>query len=160
MSPDEIQSKELDPDRTDQVPILEGTILDQDVADDAVPMERAPVSAVPLASPGPETLRVASDFARPPAVDLPSLTESVRSVEERIARQSAEHEALSRLYEKTRNAEGVAAARVNTLTEELAAARSALAMEQHRFQEAERALAEKNITAEHARKRADELIRD
>jgi chromosome segregation ATPase len=160
MSPDEIQSKELDPDRTDQLPILEGTILDQDVADDAVPMERAPVSAVPLASPGPETLRVASDFARPPAVDLPSLTESVRSVEERIARQSAEHEALSRLYEKTRNAEGVAAARVNTLTEELAAARSALAMEQHRFQEAERALAEKNITAEHARKRADELIRD
>jgi chromosome segregation ATPase len=160
MSPDEIQSKELDPDRTDQLPILEGTIWDQDVADDAVPMERAPVSAVPLASPGPETLRVASDFARPPAVDLPSLTESVRSVEERIARQSAEHEALSRLYEKTRNAEGVAAARVNTLTEELAAARSALAMEQHRFQEAERALAEKNITAEHARKRADELIRD
>jgi FHA domain len=160
MSPDEIQSKELDPDRTDQLPILEGTILDQDVADDAVPMERAPVSAVPFASPGPETLRVASDFARPPAVDLPSLTESVRSVEERIARQSAEHEALSRLYEKTRNAEGVAAARVNTLAEELAAARSALAMEQHRFQEAERALAEKNITAEHARKRADELIRD
>jgi hypothetical protein len=160
MSPDEIQSKELDPDRTDQLPILEGTIWDQDVADDAVPMEQAPVSAVPLASPGPETLRVASDFARPPAVDLPSLTESVRSVEERIARQSAEHEALSRLYEKTRNAEGVAAARVNTLAEELAAARSALAMEQHRFQEAERALAEKNITAEHARKRADELIRD
>ena len=160
MSPDEIQSKELDPDRTDQLPILEGTIPDQDVADDAVPMERAPVSAVPLASPGAGTLRVASDFARPPVVDLPSLTESVRSVEERIAWQSAEHEALSRLYEKTRNAEGVAAARVNTLAEELAAARSALAMEQHRFQEAERALAEKNITAENARKRADELIRD
>jgi chromosome segregation ATPase len=160
MSPDEIQSKELDPDRTDQLPILEGTIPDQDVADDAVPMERAPVSAVPLASPGAGTLRVTSDFARPPVVDLPSLTESVRSVEERIAWQSAEHEALSRLYEKTRNAEDVAAARVNTLAEELAAARSALAMEQHRSQEAERALAEKNITAENARKRADELIRD
>jgi len=160
MTPDDSQPEEADPDRTDKLPILEDEIADQDVQDDAVPLARMPVSAVPSASSGPATLRVASDFARPPAVDLPSLAESVRSVEERITRQSAEYEALSRLYEKTRNAEGIAVARVNTLTEELSAARSALAMEQHRFQEADRALVEKNTIAENARKRADELMRE
>ena len=41
-----------------------------------------------------------ADFVRPLGVDLPSLAESVRSVEERIARQNAEYEALTRSYER------------------------------------------------------------
>lgn len=157
MTADNSHPEERDPDRTDRLPILEGEVPGQDLEDDAVPLEHAPPSA--------GTLAVASrtesmDFARPARVDLPSLAESVRSVEERISRQSAEYEALNQLYEKSRSAESIAAARVGTLTEELAAARSALAMEQRRFQEADRALTEKNTIAENARKRADELMRD
>ena len=45
------------------------------------------------------------EFIRPSPVDLPSLAESVRSVEARIARQNAEYEALSVLYERARDAE-------------------------------------------------------
>ena len=46
-------------------------------------------------------------------VDLPSLAESVRSVEERIARQNADYEALNRSYEKARDAQ-LAAGRART----------------------------------------------
>ena len=70
------------------------------------------------------------DFVRPSAVDLPSLAESVRSVEERIARQNAEYEALSRAYERAREAEAAAVARANALAADLAAARAALEAEQ------------------------------
>ena len=58
---------------------------------------------------------VPADFVRPSSVDLPSLAESVRSVEERIARQSAEYEALNRAYEHSREAELASVARANAL---------------------------------------------
>jgi hypothetical protein len=92
------QPQELDLDRTDRLPILEGVIIDSDVADDAVPMDRAAsaLGASVLAG-GAQT-----DFSRPSPIDLPSLAESVRSVEERIARQSADYDALSRAYEAAR----------------------------------------------------------
>src|SRR5277367_5354576 len=160
MAPDNIKSTELDPDRTDRLPILEGTITDEDVADDAVPLERAPVSAAPSASASPAPLRVAGDFSRPAAVDLPSLAESVRSVEERIARQSADYEALSRLYDRARDAESAAAARADALSAELAAAQSTLAVEQHRAREMDRALAERSAAANTAESRVEEALRE
>ena len=84
----------------------------------------------------------ASDFSRPAGLDLPSLADSVRSVEERIARQNADYEALNRLYEKARDAQLAAGTRADTLASELAAAQSALAVEQHRVREMERVLSE------------------
>ena len=86
------QPQEMDLDKTDKLPILEGVIFDEDVADDAVRMDRASAPS-------------GNEFVRPSAIDLPSLAESVRSVEERIARQNAEFEALTRAYERARDAE-------------------------------------------------------
>ena len=49
------------------------------------------------------------------ALDLPSLADSVRSVEERIARQNADYEALNDLYEKARDAQLAAGTRADML---------------------------------------------
>jgi hypothetical protein len=98
MALENAQPQETDLDKTDILPILEGVLSDSDVADDAVRLEHA------AAAPGPSVLagRTQTDFSRPSPIDLPSLAESVRSVEDRIARQSAEYEALSRSYEAAR----------------------------------------------------------
>src|ERR1700744_468549 len=114
------QPQEIDLDKTDRLPILEGVLFDDDVADDAVRMDRAP-SGAPLLTSAPQ-----SDFVRPSAIDLPSLAESVRTVEERIARQNPEYEALPRSYERIRESETQAAGRAGTLERELAAIRTAL----------------------------------
>ena len=53
----------------------------------------------------------------------------VRSVEERIARQNADYEALNRLYEKSRDAQLAAGTRADLLASELGTANSALAKE-------------------------------
>ncbi len=83
-----------------------------------------------------------SSFDRPP-VDLPLLAESVRSIELRIERQNAEYEALSRSYERAREAESAANARASALEKDLAAARSALESEQARSRDIEKTLAER-----------------
>src|SRR5271163_3328036 len=115
------QSQEVDLDRTDKLPILEGVLFDPDIQDDAVRMEdTATVPAIALKSSG------AADFVRPSAVDLPSLAESVRSVEVRIDRQNAEYEALSRSFERLRESESAATARAIALDRDLASARTAL----------------------------------
>ncbi len=44
MAADNSESEESDLDRTDKLPILEGTIADQDVEDDAVPLVQAPLA--------------------------------------------------------------------------------------------------------------------
>ncbi|HME38442.1 MAG TPA: FHA domain-containing protein [Steroidobacteraceae bacterium] len=124
-----------DLDRTDQLPILAGVTFDQDVEDDAVRMDFSTrldntARMERAGSPGPVSSAagagMAADFVRPSPVDLPSLAESVRSVEERIARQHAEYEALTRAYERARDAESAAVARANALAADLAAARTAL----------------------------------
>ncbi len=130
------QSPEVDLDRTDQLPILEGVRFDPDVEDDAVRMEHA--AAVEL--PGSATT---GEFIRPSPVDLPLLAESVRSIELRIERQNAEYEALSRSYERAREAESAANARASALEKDLAAARSALESEQARSRDIEKTLAER-----------------
>jgi hypothetical protein len=157
MAQDSSQSKESDLDRTDKLPILEGVIFDPDVEDDAVRMDATSVlpSAAVTAGQSPQP-----DFSRPPGVDLPSLAESVRSVEERIARQNAEYEALSRLYEKSRDSELAAMARTNALTSDLAAVQTTLAVEQHRAREMDRTLQENHAAVEVARTRAEEALRE
>jgi chromosome segregation ATPase len=145
------QPQELDLDKTDRLPILEGVIFDADVADDAVRMDRPPVaSGASLVSSS-----LQNDFVRPSSIDLPSLAESLRSVEERIARQNAEYDSLARSYERARDAEGVAGARANTLEKELATARAALDLEHARARDLEKSAAENSAALEAARFRAE-----
>ena len=76
--------------------------IDHDVEDDTV--RAGAYGAVRRARPSLRASRHSRTSRVRRRVDLPSLAESVRSVEERIARQGAEYEALSRLYEKARDA--------------------------------------------------------
>jgi chromosome segregation ATPase len=149
------QSPEIDLDKTDRLPILEGMPLDPEVADDAVPMDQTAV--LPAGSFG---AGAHSDFARTSGVDLPSLAQSVRSVEERIARQNTEYEALTRAFERARDAEAALSQRAQALTAELAAARTALDAEQSRSHDLERVLAERGTAAETARSRAEAALRE
>lgn len=146
---DNSQSQEVDLDRTDRLPILDGTLIDSDVEDDAVRLDFSPVMP-----------SVKSEFPRSVGVDLPSLAESVRSVEERIARQNAEYEALSKSFEKTRDAEAAAVSKAQALATELTALRVALEAEQARAREVDKTLVEKNAAAEVARARIEEMLRD
>ena len=138
---------ESDLERTDRLPILEGTQSDADVADDAVPMDQA-------------ALLAQSEVLRPSSVDLPSLAESVRSVEKRIARQNAEFESLTRAYEIARDAEAALGQRTRELKVDLAAARAAFESEQGRARELERAVAERSSAIETERSRVEEALRE
>jgi chromosome segregation ATPase len=140
------QPQEMDLDKTDKLPILEGVLFDEDVLDDAVRMDRA--------APG------AGNFVRPSAIDLPSLAESMRTVEERIARQNAENEALTRSFERARNAETEALARAGMLERDLAAVRAALETECVRSRDFEKSSLEKGAALDAARARAEEAARE
>jgi hypothetical protein len=150
------QPQETDLDKTDRLPILEGDFYDPDVADDAVRMER--VGSAPGASLAATS--EPAEFVRPSPVDLPSLAESMRSVEERIARQTAEYDALTRSYERTRDAEAAAITRANAAERDLAKVRTTLESEQIRLQEMERALTEKDGSVEGVPSRAEEERRE
>ena len=125
MVPDNSQSQDVDLDRTDKLPILEGVSFDDDVADDAVRLDYSPVAN-----------SVKSEFRRSSSADLPSFAESVRSVEERIARRNADYEALTRSHEKARAAEAEAALRAASLASDLTAARAAADLAQTRMEDA------------------------
>jgi chromosome segregation ATPase len=142
-------SAETDLDKTDQLPILDSTQFDQDVEDDAVPPDQTVVLPGPLL-----------DFVRPSGVDLPSLAESVRSVEQRISRQNAEFESLTRAYERARDAESALGQRANALAVDLAAARTALESEQARSRELDRVLSDRSGSIETARSRVEEALRE
>jgi chromosome segregation ATPase len=141
---------DVDLDKTDQLPILEGAAFDEDIQDDAVPIDRTavlPGFVPPVAQP---------DFVRPSAIDLPSLAESVREVEERIARQNAEFEALTRAYERARDAEGAQGQRADALAADLAEARAALAARDATIVQVLHSLGERDaqlsaLQAEHAK---------
>jgi hypothetical protein len=137
MATKKIQTPEPDLDRTDKLPVLEGVRFDSDVEDDAVTMDHSPAPEEPPVG------GAAPDFIRASAVDLPSLAESVRSIELRIDRQNAEYEALSRSYERAREAESAANGRASALEADLAAARSALESEQARSRDIEKTLVER-----------------
>lgn len=150
MAVEKNQPQEMDLDKTDKLPILEGVIFDEDVLDDAVRMERTL----------PGTAVLTSDFVRPSPIDLPSLAESVRSVEERIARQNAEFEALTRSYERARDAESAALARVGALERDLAAARAVLEAEQARSRDFEKSSIAQSVAMEAARSKTEEVVRE
>ncbi len=156
MAFDKGQSKEIDLDRTDKLPILEGISIDDDVADDSVRLEYSATLPGTVLVTNPSI----APEVRPSGLDLPSLAESVRSVEERIARQNADYEALNRLYEKARDAQLAAGTRADELASELTVAQSALAVEQHRLREMHAALAEKSAATEQMRLRTDEAMRE
>ncbi len=96
-----------------------------------------------------------ADFLRPSPVDLPSLAESMRTVEERIARQQADYESLSRTYQRSRESESAALARFAALERDAALLRATLESEQVRVKEHERALAERHAASESSRSRAE-----
>jgi chromosome segregation ATPase len=150
------QPQEIDLDKTDRLPILEGVFYDPDVADDAVRMESVGGAA------GTSLIanNIQSDFVRPSPIDLPSLAESVRSVEERIARQTAEYDALTRSYERTRDSEAAASTRANAAERDLAVVRTTLESEQIRLREMEKTLTEKSSTVEAERSRAEGASRE
>jgi chromosome segregation ATPase len=157
MAMEHSHSPEVDLDRTDRLPILDGTMFDHDVEDDAVRMDQTAVlSAPPVAA----ASSVPTDFIRPSGVDLPSLAESVRTVEERIARQNAEYEALTRAYDRARDAEAALGQRANALAADLAAARTALESEQQRSRDLDRVLADRASLVETARSRVEEALRE
>jgi hypothetical protein len=158
MATEQTHSPETDLDKTDRLPILDATLFDHDVEDDdAVRMDSTTVMpSFPVAA----TPGAATEFVRPSGVDLPSLAESVRSVEERIARQNAEYEALTRAYERARDAESASGQRANALAVDLAAARAALEAEQHRSREMDRTLADRSGSMEAARSRVEEALRE
>jgi len=147
--PDKSQSHDVDLDRTDKLPIREGTSFDVDVADDAVRLDYSPVAK-----------SVKSESRRPSSAALPSLAESMRSVEERIARRNAEYEALTRSQEKARVAEAEAAARAASLASDLAGTRALLESELARSQELGKALAAQSAAAELAKTRMEEALRE
>jgi len=155
MSFDKIQSTESELDRTDKLPILVGVSIDEDVEDDSVRLDYSatmPGTSIVTSAPS-------ADY-RSSGLDLPSLAESVRSVEERIARQNADYEALNRLYERARDAQLASGTRADELASELSIAHSTLAVEQHRARELQTALIERNTAAEQVRVRAEEALRE
>lgn len=161
MIPDnDIVQPEVDLERTDRLPILDSAEFDDDVGDDSVLLEHVPVAT-----------SIKQDFSRPSAVDLPSLADSVRSVEERIARQNAEFETLNRAYENALKAEAAATTRAEAIAAEQSAAhvrfeteqaelRGRFEAEQARLREAERAIVEKNAALEVAHGRVEQAARD
>jgi pSer/pThr/pTyr-binding forkhead associated (FHA) protein/predicted nucleic acid-binding Zn-ribbon protein len=161
MAIDHSQSQESDLDRTDKLPILQDVSIDEDVEDDSVRLEYSVPPGQVAAPPAPLSVAHpnAPDFARP-GLDLPSLADSVRSVEERIARQSADYDALNKLYEKARDAQLAAGTRADALASELSAAQSTLAVEQHRAREMQRLLSEGSALTEASRARAEESARE
>ena len=148
---------ESDLEKTDRLPVLPGILVASDVADDAVPLDHTAV--LPGTAFGSPQV-VQPDFVRPSSVDLPSLAESVRSVEERIARQNAEYQALTRAYERARDVEAASAARANSLAVDLADARTALEGELARSRELERISADRSSALDAARARVEEALRE
>jgi chromosome segregation ATPase len=134
------QPQEVDLERTDRLPILEGAQFDAEFEDDSIRMDHP--AAVAEASPALNG-DAAGEFVRPSPVDLPSLAESVRSVEVRIERQTAEYESLRRSYERVQEAEAAATARATVLEKDLAEVQGVLEAQLARSREIEKTLADK-----------------
>ncbi|HWJ35716.1 MAG TPA: FHA domain-containing protein [Steroidobacteraceae bacterium] len=152
MAIDNSQPQEVDLDRTDKLPILDGTLIDADVEDDAVRMDFAP--AVPS---------IKSESARPAGADGPLPAARARAGEDGVARQSAEFEALKQAYQKSREAEAAAGARAQALAADLGELRVTLESERARSREidkATRARIESNLRESERHQRESRTLRD
>src|ERR1700730_8904474 len=139
MALEKTQPQEVDLERTDRLPILDGTMVDEDVEDDAVRLDYSP--------------------AVPSVADLASRTESVRALDGGRAGENPEPDALKQAYDNARGAEPVVA-RAQAPAADFAGQRAMLESEQARSRELERALAENTVAAEAARVRFEETLRD
>jgi chromosome segregation ATPase len=176
MAIEQNQNQELDLEKTDRLPVLTAD-YDPDFADDAVRMDGSPgMNAVArlnsldttaerpalsegfINAPALASSNLSSDFIRPSPVDLPSLAETLRAVEERIAHQQAEYEVLSRSFARARDSEEAAKLRAGELDADLSAVRELLEAEQARTREQEKNLTERAAVMEAARNRADEAL--
>jgi len=166
-------SQELDLERTDRLPILTADYLDPSVADDAVRMnpvarvsssdttaERPALTEGFANAPALASGNLSADFIRPSPVDLPSLAETLRAVEERIAHQQAEYEILSRSFDRARDSEEAAKLRAGQLEADLASVRTLLESTQARIREQDKNLEERAAALEAARARAEEALRE
>lgn len=106
-----------------------------------------------------ETKRDEAKSAEPTSA-LPSLTESVRSVEEKIARQNAQQESLRRDLDRARAAASAAETRSDALLSELGTLRALLDTERERAQHRDQALEASNGAAERARAHSEQAIRE
>src|SRR5450631_766701 len=129
---------------------------DVEVTIDLDPLHHAGTKFPPPVS----TARAVAEFVRPSGIDLPSRTQSVRSMEERIERQQADYEQLTRTYERSKDAESSATARANAFAAELSAARKTIESEQKRARELDRALTEKIASTDTVRSRSEEVLRE
>ena len=86
--------------------------------------------------------------------------EAIRSLEQQIARQLDEHEMLTRSYERLKETESAATARVAALSAEFAVVRGMLESEQSARRNLERALAESTASYDSTRSRGDEAARE
>lgn len=139
MSNESGQPEDSDSEMTDTLPALSA---------DGTPLDRlAPVALKPA-------------LIRGAAFDLPRLDETVRSVEERIARQDAELAVLARRLERAQENEAAAAMRAEALASEFGELRAALDTERERSREIERALFEKSASVELGRARIEDAARE
>ena len=142
MPNDTDQEQATDLDKTDRLPVLPDAVGDDFITDDAVPLVYS----------APEST-VKTNFARPSHLDLPLLAESVRTIEERIARQDADYQELSQAHERALDTQAAAVSRANALAAEMLALRTQLAAAQAGATDLARAIAEKSAALElaHAR---------
>jgi hypothetical protein len=143
-----------DPEKTDTLPILSGSHVPDGSGDDSARLDRSALPSRPASVPAK------SAFARGSRLDLPRLDETVRSVEDRLARQAADHAALARTLERTQDSEAAAVQRANALAAEIVDLRAALDAERNRAREIERGLFEKTTAVELGRARLEETQRE
>ena len=131
-------AEQRDPDDTDQSSDSAGAPAGSGAGAEGLSNEGSSTAAVnPLASP-----------------------EAIRSLEQQIARQLDEHEMLTRSYERLKETESAATARVAALSAEFAVVRGMLESEQSTRRDLERALAESTASYDSTRSRGDEAARE
>ncbi len=162
------QPPEVDLDRTDRLPVLAGTVSDEDVRDDAVRLDYTPATPsikAEFAGPGRAagTSHAAGAQASGAGASLPALSAAAPKVaDEPNAAGVSTAESIPTADAQAppradflRVAERWVASRNDSAT-----LRGTLASEQARSRELERALAEKQAAEEAARSRLDETLRE
>jgi chromosome segregation ATPase len=140
---------ETDLEKTDTLPVLTIVARDADVGDDAEPLD-------------PETIRrlTAKAAVRPAGLQRPPPGEVLRSLEQRIARLDGEYRAVLRHWDRAKEGEAAAVARLKTLTAESSALSATLETHQTRVRELEAMVADKANSVDLSRTRAEEAMRE